>query len=226
MTLFFLVDSSGSMDGSKIGTLNSTMEEVIPMLRELSEENADAQIKIAALEFSDGVRWLTPSGPVEPANFRWNPIYANGLTDFGAACRELNAKLSAKAFMSEATGSYAPAIFLLSDGVPTDEWESQLNALKQNNWFRAGVKAAVAIGGDETDYDNLAEFTGSHEAVLTVHSAAALKKAIKFVSVRASQVASRSAAAGAFTDAQKQDELNEALGEFKVEVAQDGGDEW
>ena len=30
MTLFFLVDTSGSMDGSKIGTLNSAVEEVIP----------------------------------------------------------------------------------------------------------------------------------------------------------------------------------------------------
>ena len=40
MTLFFLVDTSGSMDGSKIGTLNSAVEEVIPEIRKLSGENA------------------------------------------------------------------------------------------------------------------------------------------------------------------------------------------
>ncbi|MDR2366287.1 MAG: VWA domain-containing protein [Zoogloeaceae bacterium] len=227
MTLFFLIDASGSMDGSKIGAVNAAIEEVIPMLRELSEENADAQIKIAALAFSDGARWLTPSGPVEPAQFHWNPVYANGLTDLGAACAELNAKLSTKAFMKEASGSYAPAIFLLSDGAPTDDWELALGALRQNNWFRAGVKAACAIGED-ADFDVLAEFTGAHEAVLMTHNAAALKKMIKFVSVRASQVASKSSnASAAGGDEQKQIELNEALQEFSVEIAQDDAqEEW
>jgi uncharacterized protein YegL len=228
MTLFFLIDSSGSMDGQKIGTVNAAIEEVIPTLRELSEENADALIKIAALQFADGAKWLTPSGPIEPEHFRWQTIYASGLTDLGAACAELNAKLSTKAFMAEASGSFAPAIFLLSDGAPTDDWERGLNALKQNNWFKAGIKAAVAIGED-ADFDVLAEFTGSHESVLMVHNAAALKKMIKFVSVRASQVASKSSNTNAFAngDAAKQIELNEALQEFQVEIAQDdGGGEW
>jgi uncharacterized protein YegL len=227
MTLFFLIDSSGSMDGSKIGAVNAAIEEVIPMLRELSEENADAQIKIAVLEFSDNARWLTPSGPVDPAQFHWNHIHADGVTALGAACNELNARLSTKAFMKEASGSYAPAIFLLSDGAPTDDWERALNSLKANNWFKAGVKAACAIG-DDADFDVLAEFTGSHEAVLMTHNAASLKKMIKFVSVRASQVASKSSNAGAQGgDEQKQIDLNDALQEFKVEIAQDdGGEEW
>jgi uncharacterized protein YegL len=227
MTLFFLVDASGSMDGSKIGAVNAAIEEVIPMLREVSEENADAQIKIAALKFSDGVEWLTPAGPVDPAQFHWIPIYANGVTALGAACEELNAKLSTKAFMKEASGSYAPAIFLLSDGAPTDDWERALEVLKRNNWFRAGVKAACAIGED-ADFDVLAEFTGSHEAVLLTHNVAALKKVIKFVSVRASQVASKSSNAGAQGgDEQKQIDLNEALQEFSVEIAPDNGqDDW
>ena len=36
MTLFFVVDASGSMDGSKMGTLNSAIEEVIPEIRKIS----------------------------------------------------------------------------------------------------------------------------------------------------------------------------------------------
>ena len=226
MTLFFLIDSSGSMDGSKIGAVNAAIEEVIPMLRELSEENADAQVKIGVLQFSNGTRWLTPSGPVEPEQFHFNHIYAEGLTDFGAACKELNAKLSTKAFMKEATGSYAPAIFLLSDGAPTDDWERELGVLKQNNWVKAGIKVACAIG-DDADLDVLAEFTGSNEAVLVTHNATTLKKMIKFVSVRASQVASKSSNAGTLGgDEQKQLDLNQALQEFSVEIAQDSQDEW
>jgi uncharacterized protein YegL len=222
MVLFFVIDASGSMDGSKIGAVNTAIQEVIPEIRDVSEDNADAQIKIAALEFSSGARWLTPSGPVPAENFNWNFIDAAGVTDLGAACKALNEKLSTKAFMQEATGSFAPAIFLLSDGEPTDDWMSALQTLRQNNWFKTAVKVAVAIG-DDANKDMLKEFTGSMEAVLEVHTAAMLKKMIKFVSVRASQVASRSsnvnAAAGGTGDEQKQHELNAALNEFAAEAA-------
>jgi len=222
MVLFFIIDTSGSMDGSKIGAVNVAIEEVIPAIREVSDENADAQIKIAALEFSSGARWITANGPVEADQFRWNYLDAAGVTDFGAACKTLNDKLSTKAFMQEASGSFAPAIFLLSDGEPTDEWQSALAALRQNNWFKAGVKVAIAIG-DDANKDMLKEFTGSMEAVLETHNAATLKKMIKFVSVRASQVASKSSNVGDFSpdagDEQKQQELNSNLQEFAEEIA-------
>ena len=232
MVLFFIVDTSGSMMGSKIGEVNSAIEEVIPELRELSNSNADSQIKIAVLEFSSGARWLTPNGPVEVESYFWNDMSANGVTDFGDACMKLNEKLSARAFMQEATGSYAPAIFLLSDGGPTDEYKKGIEVLWQNNWFKKAIKVAVAIGVD-ADKSVLAEFTGSSEAVLTVHTPAMLRKMIKFVSIRASEVASRSANVGTGGDDadSKQDAFIEDLNEFKVEVAEsadvdEGGDVW
>ena len=218
MVLFFVIDTSGSMGGSKIGSVNTAIEEVIPAIREVSEENADARIKIAALEFSSGATWLTPNGPVEADQFLWNHLDAAGVTDLGAACKTLNDKLSTKAFMREATGSFAPAIFLLSDGEPTDDWRGGLAALQQNNWFKAGIKCALAIG-DEANKDVLKEFTGSMEAVLEVHNAAMLKKMIKFVSVRASQVASKSSMVGVAGEEAKQEELNASLKEFTEEAA-------
>ena len=228
MVLFFVVDTSGSMDGAKIGAVNAAIEEVIPAIKEVSDDNADAQIKIAALEFSSGATWQTPDGPVPADQFRWNYLNAAGPTEFGMACRALNEKLSTKAFMQEATGSFAPAIFLLSDGDPTDDWQRELAKLKENKWFKAAVKAAMAIG-DDANKDVLKEFTGSMEAVVEVHNTAMLKKMIKFVSVRASQVASKSsnvsegdADAG---DAAKQEELNtEITGEIAAAADQDDND--
>ncbi|MCL2433664.1 MAG: VWA domain-containing protein [Clostridia bacterium] len=228
MVLFFMVDTSGSMSGSKIGEVNSAIEEVIPELKELSESNADAQIKIAVLEFATGARWLTSGGPIQAEDFVWNDLDAGGVTDLGEACRKLNEKLSTKAFMQEATGSFAPAIFLLSDGGPTDDYKSGIDALRQNNWFKKAIKVAVAIGQD-ADKLVLEEFTGSGEAVLEVHNAAMLRKMIKFVSVRASEVASRSANVGSGEES-KQEAFIEELADFKIEVAAsaeiDGGDVW
>jgi uncharacterized protein YegL len=194
MVLFFLVDTSGSMEGAKIGTLNSAIEDVIPEIQHISSENADAQIKIAVLEFSEGAKWLTPA-PIEVADYAWNYLNADGITDFGAACKELNAKLSRDAFMSDVAGSFAPAIFLLSDGEPTDDYKKYLGDLWQNNWFKKAIKAAVAIG-DDANKDVLKEFTGSMESVLTVHSPEALRKMIRFVSVTASQIGSKSSSVG------------------------------
>lgn len=191
MILFFLVDTSGSMSGSKIGTVNTAVENVLPELKERSESNADAQVKIAVMEFSTGIKWMYDS-PINAEDFRWNYLEPGGLTSFGEACEELNNKLSRKAFMSDASGSFAPAIFLMSDGEPTDNYQKSLDKLKQNNWFKKAIKVALAIG-DDANQLVLKEFTGNSEAVLTAHSPEVLMKMIQFVSVRSSEIGSRSA---------------------------------
>ena len=194
MVLFFVVDTSGSMNGAKIGTVNSAIEEIVPELKDISEKNADAQIKIATLAFSTGARWVD-SAPVAAENFRWNYLDANGVTDLGEACIQLNEKLSRNAFMSDATGSFAPAIFLLSDGEPTDNYKYGLEKLKQNNWYKKAIKVAVAIGED-ANKTVLSDFTGNIESVITVHTPEALKKWIQFVSVRASEIGSKRSSTG------------------------------
>src|SRR5215510_1632177 len=194
MVLFFVVDTSGSMEGSKIGTLNSAIEDIIPELRQISSENADAQIKIAVLEFSEGANWHTPS-PMDVAGYSWNYLNADGITDLGAACKTLNEKLSRDAFMGDVAGSFAPAIFLLSDGEPTDDYQKPLSDLWQNNWFKNAIKVAIAIG-DDANKAVLKEFTGNSETVLTVHSPEALRKMIRFVSLTASQIGSKSSSVG------------------------------
>lgn len=194
MVLFFLVDTSGSMSGQKIGTVNSAIEEIVPEVKDISETNADAQIKVATLTFSTGARWVDTQ-PVSAENFRWNYLDAGGVTDLGEACHQLNEKLSRNEFMSDATGSFAPAIFLLSDGEPTDNYKKGLDKLKQNNWFKKAIKVAIAIG-DDANKTVLADFTGNSEAVITVHTPEELKKWIQFVSVRASEIGSKSANAG------------------------------
>lgn len=229
MVLFFLVDTSGSMYGTKIGTVNTAIEEIIPELKDLSENNADAEIKIATLAFSTGAKWIN-SQPVSAENFKWDHLEAMGSTDLGEACKQLNEKLSKNAFMSEATGSFAPAIFLLSDGDPTDNYKYGLDKLKENNWYKKAIKVAIAIG-DDVNKDVLEEFTGNKEAVITVHTPEILKKWIQFVSVRASEIGSKSASAGVGAVSKQEEFINEIKEEKEVfETAEltsfDDSDEW
>lgn len=201
MVLFFLVDTSGSMCGEKIGSLNDAIRETVPDLKDLSDGNPDAAIKIAVLQFDTDVRWLYPQ-PVESENFRWNDLQAGGLTSLGGALRELESKLHKTEYMQEAAGSYAPVIILLSDGGPTDDFASALGKIKQNDWFRHAIKVAIAVGND-ADKNVLAQFTGNSEAVIEVHNKSALKAIIKFVSVTSSQVNSKSSGVEDDTKQQK-----------------------
>lgn len=193
MTLFYVVDTSGSMSGDKLGSVNSAMEEAIASdLPEISAANDDAEIRVAIMDFSSGCSWITPdSGPIEIGDVIWNDLNAGGLTDLGAACIELDKKLSRTGFLQSQTGAYAPVILLFSDGEPTDDWEKGLKQLKLNNWFKHAIKIAIAIG-DDADKDVLAQFTGTPESVITVHDKQTLKVLIKKVSVRASEFQSHS----------------------------------
>ena len=225
MILFFIIDTSGSMSGDKIGAVNSAIEEILPELRDMSGTNADAKIKIAALEFSSGSAWITTS-PIEAEQFTWTFLNAGGVTDLGDACLKLNGKLSKNEFMRETAGSFAPALFLMSDGEPTDDYQKGLALLKQNNWFKKAIKVAVAIGED-ANKEVLAEFTGTSEAVLEAYNIALLKRMIKFVSLRASQLASKSsnvgvsANSGASVVGNKQADFVDELEDFRKEIESD-----
>ena len=160
MTLFFMIDTSGSMVGSKIGSVNDAIENVLPMIGEISDENPDAEINVAALEFSTGTHWLYDE-PKEAKEFIWQKVEADGLTSLGEACEELNKKLSRNGgFMSSPSGCFAPAIILLSDGGPTDNFEGGLRSLQGNSWYKNAIKIAIAIG-DDADKEVLKQFTGS-----------------------------------------------------------------
>lgn len=188
MVLFFLIDCSGSMGGSKIGTVNAVMEELVPEIRGIG--GADADIKLAVLKFSGGSEWMY-SEPVSVDRFEWEPIDAENVTDLGSAFTELAAKLSRSEFMKSPSLSFAPVMILMSDGYPTDNFEKGLAELQKNRWYNAGIKAAVAIGED-ADLDILARFTGNPDSVVTAHNGEALAKLIKFVAVTSSQIGSRS----------------------------------
>lgn len=205
MILFFLIDTSGSMSGKKIQSVNDAIENVLPIIGEMSDENPDAEINIAAMKFSTGVDWVY-NEPKEAKDFIWQPVRPEALTSLGEACRELSRKLSrTNGFMPTSTGSgyYAPAIILLSDGGPTDDFQGGLKVLKENSWFKNAIKVAIAIG-DDADEDVLKDFTGSSEAVIKVHNIDALKTMIRVIAVTSSQIGSKSSSAG---DASKQEEV-------------------
>ena len=191
MTIFFLIDVSGSMKGTKIGSLNGTMEELLPSLIGVGEASTD--VKIAIMKFSTDVEWVTPE-PVRIEEYQyWNRLEAEGLTFMGDAFMELSRKLSRSTFLNSPSLSFAPVIFLLSDGSPNDDWKKGLETLKQNKWFQHGLKIALGIGS-KVNMEVLRAFTGNDELAVQAKNADQLRELIKLLAVTSSQIGSRSLA--------------------------------
>lgn len=215
MVMFFLIDTSGSMDGEKIETVNEAMHEIIPIVRDISNDTTDSEIKFAVLGFDSSTSWITPS-PVDLNSYKYKELTAGGGTSMGEAFSELASKLDKNAFLSSQVGNLAPAIILLSDGDPTDDHRAGLNVLKQNKWYNSAIKVAFAIGKG-ANKSILTEFTQNSELVLEVDNKIMLKKLIKFVSVASSKVGSKTKS----TAANKQEELVSQVREEKSKLAAD-----
>lgn len=199
MNLFYLVDTSGSMWGDKMASVNQVMPEAIRIVSEISAENKDnAEIAVSALLFSNDARWMYGEA-LDSEDFRWMDQSAGGGTSLGEACVELEKALHREgpsAQLKSSAGHKNPAIILLSDGIPTDNYELGLAKLKENNWFKSASKVAFQIGGvEDSNIDNLVKFTGSKELVIKVTDVESLKEMIKTVSAIVSKVGSQSASA-------------------------------
>lgn len=195
MPLIFMVDTSGSMSGTKIASLNTAVREALNEVGAISKNNSDAQIKIAVLEFSSDVFWMYPQ-PIDAESFVWQDLEAGGMTYFAEAINELNNKLSrSHGFMVEPNGTRTPAIILLSDGEPSTDYKHALDKIKGNPWFKHAVKVAIGVG-DDANKEVLIDFTGNEESVITVHNVDQLKKLIRTVSVTSSIVGTQSASVG------------------------------
>ena len=229
MTLFYIIDTSESMSGSRIGTVNGAMEECRDLLKEIAKANDDAEIKVAVMQFSSGCYWITgPNGAINLEDWNWEDLQAGGITDFGAALIELDKKLSRKAFLNSQTGAYAPVILLFSDGGPTDNWEKGLNQVKENNWFKHAIKIAIDIESG-ADKSVLEAFTGNSEAILDAKDQSTLKKMIHKVSVRASEFQSHSKQSSDELLTPEEDAANivqDVVSEMKEESSVEDSDDW
>ncbi|MCR5490877.1 MAG: VWA domain-containing protein [Bacilli bacterium] len=222
LNLIFVIDNSGSMQGEKIGAVNNAIRDVMTIMPEIQDDTSDAEIKISALTFSDGTKWVYKD-PQVVADFKWTDIGTEGGTDYSKCYDELTKFLCKRENGGKMPdiGGVAPIIILMSDGMPTSpDWEMHLDSLRKKGWFKVALKYALAIGIDTQEAnDVLSKFTGNPETVLKVYTAEALRKVIKVIAITASKVKSsssqmRSNGAAVSQDEQAVQEINKGLEEI------------
>lgn len=168
VTVFVLADTSRSMiiDGN-INKLNSAIHELRPQLLRL--QGADVQVSLAIYTFGGECGWKTLNDQGEPdavpvEEFVWSDVRPSGQTPLGKALSELNLRLSRKGFIRRGMVYYAPIVLLITDDMPTDDWQDPMKKLQNNAWFCEAIR--IAIGPEEGRASVLSEFTGSEESVI------------------------------------------------------------
>jgi uncharacterized protein YegL len=188
---FVLCDCSGSMaaDG-KLQALNTAMRETIPHLIDVANQNPHAQVLVRVLRFSSGASWHVAS-PVAVEDFEWEDLQRpSGLTDLGAALDALGEQLESPPMEERAL---TPAAVLISDGMPTDDYEAAMERLLSRPWGSAAVRLAVGVGRD-ADVTALQRFMSDAELEpLSAHDPEQLVRAIRWASTRATHAASTAA---------------------------------
>jgi uncharacterized protein YegL len=200
----WLADGSGSMrvDG-KIQALNNAIREAIPHMQTVARENPHASVYVSAIRFGDDAQWLGDATPV--FEYRWEDMEAGGVTALGEALTMVGDALDDPQVIDRAL---PPILALVTDGLPTDDFQAGLDHLLSKPWGRKALRIVVAIGEDANSNeareifrafvanDALRPFHANNPEALVEHIRWVSTAALKSVSSPASQI-SEAAAKGA-----------------------------
>lgn len=140
LPVILLLDISISMSGDNIDNLNDAVKKMISTFSE--EEKMETEILVSVITFGGEVSLHIPF--TKASNIEWLPLVVSGATPMGTALRMAKAMIEDK----ETTPSraYRPTIILVSDGQPTDDWETPLNDFISEGRSSKCDRMSMAIG--------------------------------------------------------------------------------
>ena len=147
LPVYLLLDTSGSMYGEPIEAVKNGVQTLISTLR--SDPYALETAYISIITFNSSAQQVTPL--TELAAFQQPNIDASGCTALGGALDLLAKKIDSEITKTtaEVKGDWRPLVFIMTDGVPTDDMSKGLAEFKKR---KCGMVVACAAGqGASTD---------------------------------------------------------------------------
>jgi len=142
LPVYLLLDTSGSMTGEPIEAVKNGVQMMLHSLRQMPQALETAYISI--ITFDTDAKQIIPL--TDLASFQMVDIKASGVTSFGGALALLADKVQTEVSKTtlEQKGDWKPMTFIMTDGVPTDDWQAGLNKLKA---VYSGFLVGCAVGG-------------------------------------------------------------------------------
>ena len=176
-----LLDTSSSMRGESITALNKAVKLMITKFKEA--ETLETFIKLSIITFgNEDVQLHTSLKEVSAIEFE--KLNTGGMTPMGKALRMAKEMIEDKAIFKGR--DYRPAVVLLSDGGPNDDWEKSLDNFVGNGRSSKCDRLAVAIG-DDADKVVLEKFiSGSENPLFFAEDASKIMDVFKKITMSVS----------------------------------------
>lgn len=154
LPVYLLIDTSGSMSGEPIEAVKNGVQLLVSTLRQ--DPHALETAYLSIIGFGSEASVLAPL--TELAAFQPPSLVASGTTSLGAALKLAATQIDAEVTRTtpDVKGDWKPLVFLMTDGHPTDQWQSGLEELRRR---KTGTIVACAAGqqADETALKGITE---------------------------------------------------------------------
>jgi uncharacterized protein YegL len=161
LPVIVLADTSGSMgENGKIDALNAAIKDMVATFGK--ESRLRAELQVGLITFGGKAELHLPLVAAHTVS-DMQEFQAQGATPMGEAFELARQLLEDKDKIP--SRAYRPALILVSDGLPTDDWETSFKSLCVSERAQKATRFAMSIGAD-ADEDMLKEFTNDSEAPL------------------------------------------------------------
>ena len=177
LPVILLLDVSGSMYGEKINALYDATQIMIKGFEEANSR--EKKIDVAIITFGNEIKLHTSyTNVTEFVKKGLSTFSASGGTPLGEALRMAKDMIEDKNVTP--SNIYRPAVILVSDGEPTDHWETSMDNFKNGGRSSKCQRFSVAIGNDANE-TILKKFVSEPENFLLADKAEKIVDIFKFI---------------------------------------------
>jgi uncharacterized protein YegL len=164
LPVYLLLDTSGSMSGEPIEAVKNGVQIMISSLRQNPQAIETAYLSV--ITFDNSARQIIPL--TDLSSFQMKDIQATGTTALGDALKVVSNCIDNEVAKTthETKGDWKPLVFIMTDGVPTDNWQSGLNEFKK----RKVAFTIACAAGDGADTNLLKQITDNVVSLDTADS--------------------------------------------------------
>lgn len=146
LPVYLLLDTSGSMSGEPIEAVKNGVQIMISTLRQNPQAIETAYLSV--ITFDSTAQQIIPL--TDLATFQMVDLRASGTTALGAALSLVAERIDNEVMSTtlERKGDWKPLVFIMTDGIPTDDWRQGLHAFRSKK--TAFTVACAAGSGVDT----------------------------------------------------------------------------